>query len=199
MILPISIANIVKAVAAVVVGLVAAISQSLRVFICAAFSGIVCNVAYGYGEHIKTLQANFTQRTVSQESILVYGGKLYIKAPSQVKWVYETPIQKEIYIETGKATIYEPALEQVSVGKTKIDFLEILHKAKRQQDGSYTTDFEGTRYVLIVDGDIPRKLTFTDEFDNVVEIALHNVRLNGALSDEIFVFVPPVGVDIIEQ
>lgn len=188
----------IATVAVAVVGLVVAISQSLRVFfICAIFSGF--NIAYGYGEHIITLQASFTQRTMSQESVLVYTGRLYIKAPSQAKWVYGTPIQKELYIEKGKTTIYEPSLEQVSVGKTTIDFLEILHRAKKQQDGSYVTDFENTRYVLVVSNDIPKKLTFTDEFDNVVEITLHDVHLNGVLGDEIFVFIPPVGVDIIEQ
>lgn len=167
-------------------------------FACVIFAGFF-SAAYGYGEHIKTLEASFTQHTKSQDSVLVYSGKLYIKAPTKAKWVYEAPTKKELYVDGDKATIYEPFLDQASVDKTKIDFLEILRKAKKQHDDTYSTDFDGTRYVLTLANNLPSKLTFTDEFDNAVEITLHNVYINRTISDDVFVFVPPAGTDIIRQ
>lgn len=168
----------------------------LRVLLVASFC-YICS--YGLGEHITTLQASFTQYTKSQGNTLVYGGKLYVKSPARAKWIYENPTQKEIYINEGKAVVYEPLLEQASMGHAKIDFLKILRQATRQPDGTYTTEFENIRYTLLLEKDLPKKLAFVDEFDNVVEIIFSKVQINTPINESEFVFTAPAGVDIIES
>ena len=162
---------------------------------------VAFGVALGFGEDIRTLKADFTQKTLSQENTLIYSGTLLAKAPAKAKWVYEKPTPKEIYINGKKTTIYEPFLEQVSIGsaKRKIDFLQILRQAKLQKDGKYHSVYEDIDYALTLQGDKPQKLEFSDEFDNAVEIVFERVRINEAIDDREFDFVIPPNVDIIRQ
>ena len=158
-------------------------------------------VVFGFGEDIRTLKADFIQKTISQENTLEYSGTLLAKAPAKAKWAYEKPTKKEIYINGKKTTIYEPFLEQVSIGnaKNKIDFIQILREAKLQKDGKYHSVFEDTDYALTLQGQMPKKLEFSDEYDNVVEIIFERVRINEPIDDKEFHFVIPPNVDIIKQ
>lgn len=160
---------------------------------------LCCVFSYSLGEHITTLQASFTQYTKSQDNTLTYHGRLYVKSPARAKWIYEAPTQKEIYINDGKAVVYEPLLEQASMGHAKIDFLKILRQAAKQPDGTYATEFKNIRYTLFLEKDLPRKLAFVDEFDNVVEIVFSKVQINTPINDSEFVFIAPAGIDIIKS
>lgn len=185
--------------AVVAVALAAAIKTEYRLLRVLLVFGLFCACSYGFGEHIKTFQAAFTQHTRSQDNTLVYSGRLYVKSPAKAKWVYDRPTQKEIYISDDKAIVYEPLLDQASIGQAKIDFLKILQQAAKQPDGSYVTDFEGTHYTLLLEKDLPKKLAFIDELDNAIEIIFSNVRINAPISDDEFVFVSPPNIDMIEN
>lgn len=158
-------------------------------------------VVFGFSQDIRTLKANFIQKTLSQENTLEYSGTLLAKVPAKAKWAYEKPTKKEIYINGKKTIIYEPFLEQVSMGSTKrkIDFLQILREAKLQKDGKYHSVFEDIDYALTLQGKIPKKLEFIDEFENAVEILFENVRINENIDEREFNFVIPPNVDIIRQ
>ena len=178
------------------------VNHLLQIFVgFFALHFVAFGVALGFGEDIRTLKADFVQKTLSQENTLIYSGTLLAKATAKAKWVYEKPTPKEIYINNKKTTIYEPFLEQVSIGnaKRKIDFLQILRQAKLQKDGKYHSVYEDIDYALTLQGGKPQKLEFSDGFDNTVEIVFERVRINEAIDDGEFDFVIPPNVDIIRQ
>ncbi|OBV29325.1 hypothetical protein BKN38_07565 [Helicobacter sp. CLO-3] len=173
-----------------------AFSEVLRIcFLCALAFGF----SYAFGEHIQTFKANFVQKTTSQDNILSYSGQVLAKIPAKAKWLYQAPTEKEIYINDTETIVYEPFLEQASIGqaKRKIDFLQILRQAELQPNGTYRAIFEGTEYILSLKNDKPYRLTFSDEFENSVEIIFQDVRINEPIDDAEFIFIAPPNIDII--
>lgn len=129
-----------------------------------------------------------------------YEGHIIGKMPSKVKWHYKAPLQKEIYMNGNEVIMYEPRLEQVSHSrlKDKTDFLSILKSAKKHDDGTYRTKVDGIEYALFVDKQKPERIEFVDSMGMKTTLKLKNVKLNGAINDKKFVFVPPQGVEIVE-
>ena len=161
---------------------------------------LICNL-YAFGENIKSIEAQFTQETISQDSTILYSGHLYAKTPSKAKWIYNAPTKKEIYINGKNTIVYEPLLEQATYGKSeqKIDFLSILKSAKKRSDGKYYAVFDGIEYQLSLNQDnTPKQITFKDEFENTIVINFKQVKINQFIDDKIFHFVPPKGIDLIQ-
>ncbi|WP_081714871.1 LolA-like outer membrane lipoprotein chaperone [Helicobacter fennelliae] len=158
------------------------------------------NLLYGFGENIKSIEADFTQQTKSQDSTLTYKGHFYAKSNSKAKWIYTAPTHKEIYINDTLTIVYEPLLEQATIGKSRnnIDFLHILQQAKQIDKQTYNTTFENTTYTLTTKDNLPYTLEFHDEFDNQITITFSHIQINQTMQDEIFTFVPPPHIDIIQ-
>lgn len=169
------------------------------VFICLFI--VLPNFLFSYGENIKSIQADFEQITISHSSNIKYIGKFYAKSPGSIKWIYETPIQKEIYINNKKSVIYEPMLEQVyeENNNRNIDFFSILKDAKPSSEGKLKAVVENNEFILELKNNIPYKLSFQDEFSNTIEILFKNVKLNQKIDDKEFKFIAPSNVDIVKK
>lgn len=87
-------------------------------------------------DHIKNFVANFKQTTIQQGQKIIYSGRVFAAKPSHARWIYTSPLQKEVYINGEDIVIYEPRLFQATYSKTekKIDILQILRLAKRDHN-----------------------------------------------------------------
>ena len=108
---------------------------------------------------------------------MYYKGKILGKSPNKVKWDYQMPFKKEIYMNDNKVIIYEPSLEQVSHStlRTNSDFISIIKSAKKQE-----------------------RINFVDSMGAKSTLKLSNVKLNTIINDKVFDFVTPEGVEVVE-
>lgn len=157
---------------------------------------------FGWGEHIQSIQAEFEQHIVSEDGIPAhYKGRIFGQSPNKAKWLYEVPLKKEIYMNEDRVIIYEPDLEQASYSrlKNKLDFISILHDAKKHRNGTYRTRLDGVEYVLFVDkNNQPERIEFVDSLGNQTILKLKNVKINTLNNVSLFEFILPEGVEVIE-
>lgn len=165
--------------------------------LCASFC-----IAFGWGEHLSSIEADFEQIILSDDGVPArYAGHIIAKSPNLVKWDYQSPLNKQIYMKNQKVLIYEANLNQASYSKLreKSDFLSIITSAKKRDDGAYHTSVEGIEYVMFVDKDNkPERIEFIDNLGSKTTLNLHNVKLNIKVDKKIFDFTPPAGTEIVE-
>ncbi len=163
---------------------------------------ICCGRLFAWGEDIQSIQADFEQYIYNEDGANVYyKGKILGKSPNKVKWDYQMPFKKEIYMNDNKVAIYEPSLEQVSLStlNSKSDFISIIKSAKKYEDGTYRTAVDGIEYTLVVDRENkPKSIYFVDTMGTKSELVLSNVKLNVKIDDAVFVFVAPSDVEVLE-
>lgn len=174
----------------------------MRIMRVIAVWSCVCVALFGWGENLKSIEADFEQHIENDDGPSVYyKGKVMGKSPNKVKWDYQMPLQKEIYMNGNEVMIYEPHLEQVSLSRLNVknDFISIIKSAKKRDDGTYSTFIDDIEYVIFIDkDDKPERITFTDSMGAKSTLILHNVKLNPAINDRIFDFSPPDDVEIVE-
>lgn len=158
--------------------------------------------AFGLGEGVSSLEADFIQDIISTDGIPVqYKGKIQSKLPNNIKWTYTFPIKKEIYINQNQVAIYEIELNQVSYSNLKdnADLLSILKQAKKKSSGIYIATAQDVEYTIYVDSkDSPYKIEFTDTIGTKTTINLSNVKLNTNIKNKVFEFTPPENAEIVE-
>ncbi|MDD5713037.1 MAG: outer membrane lipoprotein carrier protein LolA, partial [Smithellaceae bacterium] len=152
-------------------------------------------------------------------------GVVYFKNPRRMLWDYRKPKEKKLIINSEKAWLYMPSdhtayvqdSEKIFRSKLAVRFLSGI--GKLQDDflisypASQSTDGAGN-YLLVLTpkediGGI-EKLTltisrdnyqilgcrFTDAFGNATNIHFKSIKINSSLSDKLFSFKPPAGVDV---
>ncbi|MFC3848404.1 LolA-like outer membrane lipoprotein chaperone [Helicobacter baculiformis] len=155
----------------------------------------------GLDLHFQSFSAHFKQVVLGEGPSPVYEGEIFAKMPDLVKWVYDKPSIKEIYMRDRRVVVYEPQLLQATLTKLdkSLDFFTILKKAKLQKDGRYKTKIKDTTYYLTLQDKLPYLLEFTDKLKNKVQIIFSAVKTNTPLEDSMFVFVLPKGVDLVRH
>ncbi len=158
-------------------------------------------------KNLKSLKADFEQIIITEDGAQAsYFGTLEAKAPNKAKWIYEPPMQKEVYVNEGKISVYEPPLKQVYIStlSTQSDVFEILESAKPELDsegkptGRYTTTLNETLYTLIFDDKgLLQEISYQDSLQQTTRIVFSGHILNPKIDDGVFVFTPPRGVDVI--
>jgi outer membrane lipoprotein carrier protein len=152
-------------------------------------------------------------------------GRLFAKPPGMMRWEYETPERQLVITDGRKLWIYRPDDFQVMVGRAPSFFGEgkgagFLSNIKGVQENFEITPggpSKDTNYVLKL---IPKKKTFdiskillfiaSDTFD-VVQVVTYNpyddetrIELNDYehkknLTDSLFIFDIPKGVDVVKM
>lgn len=164
---------------------------------------LVINMLYGVEEwrKITSLQADFKQQIKGEKGAIpvLYSGTLYA-ANNKVKWLYNKPLAKEVYLEKNVAYVYEPQLNQVTIGSLKenIDFIHILQKVKKISENHYQTKIGDTTYYLTIKDSKPYSLAYEDNLDNDITIIFENVKLNAKIDATTFIFQPPDNVEYID-
>ena len=173
---------------------------------------------------IKSFSVNFSQQLMDEQGTTFQSlsGRLHAQKPNRVHWTVFEPAAQKIVSNGLRLWIYDPDLEQVIIQPFVEDIatspvslfsgnLEGLNKAYLIADRptenpalkSYllTPKSTGTLYShLQIDfvEQIPKAIEFVDSLGQTTNIDLHNVALNPQLSDDLFTFEIPAGVDVID-
>ena len=169
--------------------------------VCVNLMGFT-NLAAQSLQNITSISADFTQEIKSDENegAIKYSGSLVARADSKAYWRYESPMKKEIFVDSARVLIYEPEFEQVIVSdKVDLDFVAILNAVQKKGDSQWESVVNNQKFIITMQGDKPHKISYKDELDNEVVITLKRVVLNQKFSDEVFVFKMPSGVEVIYQ
>jgi len=152
-------------------------------------------------------------------------GILYLKNPRRMYWDYQKPGIKKLIVNPQKAWLYMPGDSVVYVqnadalykskmavrflsgmGKLREDFrVSFAESGAVDQEGNYRLKLVpkapglGTDQLnLVVDRRSYQILegSFTDPYGNATRIRFGNIRTNTGLSDRIFNFTVPAGVEV---
>lgn len=177
--------------------------------------------------HLRTLQANFTEiyrgSGISREE----SGTLWLKRPGRMRWNYQEPREK-LFVSDGKtAWFYVPGEQQARrtpmkkledlrsplaylLGKTKLrkefEALSLAPDAPPWRPGDTVLRgvpkfMEGVNQVLmeIAPGGNIVRLVVDGADGSTTEYRFEDQKENVEIADRQFQFVPPAGVQVIEQ
>ena len=172
---------------------------------------------------LQTLQADFTQSVynASGKKLEQVSGVVYLRRPGQFHWQYQQPYLQTIVSDGTTLWVYDEDLEQVNIrninehlqntpavifrGKQEIEkyfvvtdlgsteginLLDLSPKAETDQYNNIRLGFEGDRLVMMV---------LFDNLGQVTRIDFNNEKKNPALAMDIFKFVIPEGIDVIDE
>ncbi len=150
------------------------------------------------------------------------GGELFLRKPGRMRWQYDSP-QGKLFISDGKQVyLYTPASNQVQKMKVREsddmrtplafllgeldfwrDFRQFVSRpensdvritAEPKSDQAPYTEVE---FVVTPSHEI-RYLRITGQDQSVMEFRFSNEKLNPALAESLFRFVPPPGAEVVE-
>lgn len=174
-------------------------------------------------DDLKTLQAKFEQtvldetRTEAEHS----RGLLSLWRPGRFRWDYTEPYKQLIVADGKKIWIYDSDLEQVS-SRSQEDALHGTPAQLLSDSTPFETSFEvvdlgdrqGMAWVELIPrdpesqfisillafkGNELRRMEMADQFGQTTRFRFHDIRRNPPLADDLFVFEPPEGSDILDQ
>lgn len=157
---------------------------------------------FAISEKTDTMRADFVQTiTDDKNSTITYSGTMLAKRPSMAMWHYKEPIEKTVLITASDVTIIEPELEQAIIKKldSSIDILAILASAKRHTKESYIAFYDNKEYLITIQDDMIKAISYTDTFDNIVRIVFTAQQINKPISDHLFEAEIPADYDIIKE
>ena len=140
---------------------------------------------------ITSFQSDFIQSvTNDQNKTLRYKGEIFFKAPNMVKWVYISPMPKEIYIKEYQVTIIDKALEQVLIKRVdpNFDFQTILKKAKKISKDHYQAKYNGKLFDIFLKNGILWRIMYLDDLGNKVQIEFLHPKQNVEIDRAVFEF-----------
>ena len=177
--------------------------------------------------HLRTLQANFTEIYSGSGISREESGTLWLKRPGKMRWNYEKPRQK-LFVSDGKmAWFYVPGEQQARrtpmkkledlrsplaylLGKTKLrkefDALSLAPDASAWHPGNVVLRgipkfMEGINQVLleIAPGGNIVRLVVDGADGSTTEYRFEDQKENLEIADRQFQFTPPPGVQVIEE
>jgi outer membrane lipoprotein carrier protein len=195
-----------------------------------AWAGDVSSTARAVDDkynHLKTLQADFSETYQGAGAQRTESGTLLLKKPGKMRWDYRSPKEK-LFVSNGKDVwFWVPGDRQVQ--RTQLKHLEdlrspigfLLGKTRLEKELRGLSDapdvpvLESGNRVLrgvpqmlanrvsqvileITPQDWIRRIVIEEVDGSVTEYRFTNQRANREISDERFGFQPPPGVEVIE-
>ena len=172
---------------------------------------------------IKSYSASFEQVVVDENLKLLEAssGEFSIERPGKFRWHYTSPSEQLIIGDGTQVWIYDVELEQIThrqseaavsqtpamllSGKGNLDDSFILEDAGHQ-DGldwvrmlpkSKDSGFTDVR-IGFLSGKL-QLLEMQDSFGQTTRMNFKSIKENIDIPEEIFIFIPPPGVDVIEE
>lgn len=171
----------------------------------------------------QSLSADFRQVSIDE-----YGrarkaseGVFYLRRPGKFRWNYRKPFTQEIISSSGKVWFYDEDLEQVTIKKMDeslgstpalllsgdIDLEDnfILEGQGTEEDMTWVkllpkNEDSGFKYILIgLDKGKLGGMELSDNFGQLTRIYFSNLKVNIAIDDGVFDFIPPAGADVFEE
>ena len=172
---------------------------------------------------INTLEAQFTQIVLDENMTAVDDGHgtVWIKRPGRFRWNYAPPDAQEIVGDGKRVWLYDIELEQITVrnqaealGRApaillagtgnleptyamqdigrhgQVDWVSLIPEDPQSGFTEVRIGFEANRL---------RLMELVDTLDQRTRISFANLKENESLAEQIFQFIPPDGVDVIDQ
>ena len=172
---------------------------------------------------IDTFEARFVQVVLDEnlKTIDDAQGTLWIKRPGRFRWDYAPPDAQEIVADGERVWLHDIALEQVTVrdqastlGRTpaillagtgdfgqsfaiqdigtqgRVDWVNLIPEDSESGFTEVRIGFEAHRL---------RLMELLDTLDQRTRISFVDLKENAPLADQIFEFVPPEGIDVIDE
>ncbi len=151
-------------------------------------------------------------------------GHLIIKKPGRMRWDYLTPDKQVLLCDGEKMYMYFAKNQQMMVSDAKAYLQSDVTYGFFTGTGNILRDFTPGKLADIAAGDkygfkltpkidhpqveyiniwlrddfLVKRLQIIDHFGSVTDISLSNLEINKAVSDDLFVFTPPPGTEIME-
>lgn len=175
-----------------------------------------------FTREVHSARAAFTQTVTSPDGARkkVSSGQFEFARPNRFRFVYAKPFEQQIVADGQKVWLYDVDLNQVTVrpigqalGATPAALLagasmdkDFELSALPRKDGldwaqALPRTREGTIQAIRVgfSGDTLAALEIVDAFGQRSLLRFSALQANPKIADEVFRFVPPKGVDLIEQ
>jgi outer membrane lipoprotein carrier protein len=173
------------------------------------------------------LQADFQQTTRFEgfETEVASTGRLYLKKPGMLRWDYISPNQDQVTVNQDRIWIFSPELKQVIVspfaalsdsqmplhlltgmGRLDQDFeVRWTDPPKRQEGLALTLRPKDSRAGLEkIEMEVSpeqyyiTRLALFENNGNTSHFTFSRIKTNKGLSDKLFIFTAPQGVEVIE-
>ncbi len=170
-----------------------------------------------FAADLDTLSGQFKQITIDASGRLVEeaGGEFYFARPDRFRWNYGEPFPQEIVADGDQLWHYDESLEQVTVRPqpdasqspllvlTRPELLDRFYRVTASGLGliefePLDANGEIERGRLYFSNGLPDRLEIEDSFGQLTRLVLHDLQRNPELSDELFDFQVPDGVDLLE-
>lgn len=172
---------------------------------------------------MQSMQSHFVQTTYDNQGKVAQRsqGKLAFARPGRFRWETTQPMPQLIIANGKRLWVVDPDLMQVTVRKVKQEIGEtptmllsenVIQLEKRflvtathqAQQSLYTlkpkkTDSTFTVIKLQFNHQRLRAMILEDQLGHVTKIDFSNVAVNPALSPRLFQYVPPAGMDVIQE
>ena len=166
------------------------------------------------------LKAEFIQYelTLDNEKLDMNSGTVWMQTPDRFRWQYKEPIEQLIVADGKQVWVYDEDLEQVTVkaqdnglnpiyviindelsqqhynikfevSNQNSDWLSLTPKVKSEEVKSV--------WLAVEEGSIQQIKVF-NHFDQTMVFEFNNIEKNPEIDNELFVFTPPEGVDVIQ-
>lgn len=170
---------------------------------------------------LDSLTADFEQELTGEGGQVLQqsSGALFIQRPGKFRWNYSAPYKQVLVADGKKLWHYDPDLAQVTVrpldqaiGNTPA----LLLSGKQSPEENFTiadagkadgldwielnpknADLNVERIRIGFANDTIKLMEVTDSLGQVARIRFSNVKRNTRIDPEQFVFVPPVGTDVV--
>ena len=173
-------------------------------------------------QQLDSFTANFTQRVIDidRTSVDPSSGMISFKRPGKFIWSYREPYEQEIISDGESLWVFDKDLEQVTIrsaqGQATQTPLQILDDPASINE-HYTTELLTANddlveiqltplstevafnyVILIFDSNGLAGMEIYDSFDHYNSLSFADVVLGAELDDNLFSFVAPEGVDVID-
>ena len=176
---------------------------------------------------LNTLRADFSQRIFSADGYEIQNsqGEMHVARPGKLRWIIAPPMEQWLISDGSTLWLYDPDLEQVIIRPFQQSVADtpamLFGGGADQLEENYSVSVSssegGASYILkplvstglyeqitlVFVGETPTQIIIVDSLAQRTDIILSNARRNTALSAEqiaaLFSFIPPPGVDILQD
>ncbi|MFT7267042.1 MAG: outer membrane lipoprotein carrier protein [Porticoccus sp.] len=171
---------------------------------------------------IRTIDTDFKQITYTEKGDIIQEveGHLIAERPGNLRWITKAPMEQHIISDNENLWIYDPDLQQVSIGEFShelsknpailfvgnIDSIELSYnvscKHSRTHDFLLIPAIADSLYRKLEMSFIsqtPASMVLSDSLGHRTEIYFIDPQVNQVVAQKSFQFSPPDGVDIIRH
>lgn len=172
---------------------------------------------------VTVFQAKFEQTVLDSSGALVEQaeGDFMLSRPGKFRWNYDSPYPQQIVADGQRIWFYDEDLEQITVqsqDETLLDTPAGLLSGRTLPEAEYTltnlnsndglawveltpkqeeANYQSIRLAFNATG--LQQMVMVDAFDQHTRLRFSEVKINPILADDIFIFTPPDGVDVVGE